>query len=120
MRRALWAMLVTMVILSGVGPASAQWVHSAWEWKCVGATSTTQHSYWVTQTDNPASPRIQAKRITVHGNLSGEGRTTVCENNDQCVWVIEERGTGCRRSCAMADVVLANDAVLRTEEQCAK
>jgi hypothetical protein len=108
------AMLVTVV------PVAADWVHYDWAWRCEGSRSMNQHRFWVTQSDSPNSPRVQARRITVHLNMQGDRRTQVCEDATHCDWIIEENGLGCRKGCSRADVIFANGVTLATEEQCAQ
>jgi hypothetical protein len=120
MLRNLWRGLVVVSVLASPLPASAQWVHSDWQWKCSGSYSLAQHRYWVTQSDRADSGRVTAKRITVHVNVEGDRRTKVCENADRCEWLMEGQGLGCHRSCSRADVIFADDRTLNTDEQCAK
>jgi hypothetical protein len=120
MRKALGVALVAVVLAVSSVPAAAQWVHSDWQWKCAGSQSMNQHRYWVTQGDRPDSARIKAKRITVVVNVSGDQRTTVCENQDSCEWTQETPGGLCQKSCSRAAVIFPDDRTLNTDEQCAR
>jgi hypothetical protein len=113
------ATLAFAFLVSTAVPASAQWVHYDYQWKCAGPASSTVYRYWVTKTDKPDSARVPAKRITVQLSLAGDRRTKVCENDDHCDWIIEAN-LACQKSCSRADVVFADDRTLNTEEQCAR